>query len=148
MSASSDVCKFAVDTVVVTTPKTKVKLRDLMHNVATIQDATIKLEIDIIRHLNESKDFHLSHIDSKAVMGQTENIRWLMRRCEGPLREVTKAVEVKAEADQSFFNKASMGIGALCASKDYFMFYHPPPCFTNTRSVFEIYMGVFLFVSK
>ncbi|XP_060590894.1 uncharacterized protein LOC132745902 [Ruditapes philippinarum] len=55
LSASSDVCKVAVDSVVVTSQRVKVRLRDLQANVAEIQDLIIKLEIDIIRHLKDSK---------------------------------------------------------------------------------------------
>ncbi|XP_060578215.1 uncharacterized protein LOC132735292 [Ruditapes philippinarum] len=117
LSASSDVCKVAVDSVVVTSPRVKVRLRDLQANVAEIQDLTIKLEIDIIRHLKDSKNFHLNQFDSKAVITQTEQIWRLLRRCETPMKDVTMAVEKKALADRGFFQKASMGIGAVCAGR-------------------------------
>lgn len=117
LSASSDVCKIAIESVVVTSPKVKVKLRDLVSNVATIQDLTIKLEIEIIGHLKDSKTFHLNQFDSKSVITQTEQIWRLLRRCEAPLKDVTMAVERKASADRNFFQRASMGIGAVCAGR-------------------------------
>lgn len=117
LSASSDICKIAIESVVVTSPKVKVKLRDLTSNVARIQDLTIKLEIEIVKHLQESSEFHLNQIDSKSVITQTEQIWRLLRRCEAPLKEVTSAVELKAGTDERFFNRASMGIGAICAGR-------------------------------
>ncbi|WAR13987.1 hypothetical protein MAR_004092 [Mya arenaria] len=108
LSATSDICKVAIETVVVTSPKVKVKLRDLLHNVEAIQDSTIKLEIDIIRHLQGTKDFHLNTFDSKSVIAQTESIWRLIRRCEAPLKFVKDAVDIKATADQNFFHRASL----------------------------------------
>ncbi|XP_045163886.2 uncharacterized protein LOC123528222 [Mercenaria mercenaria] len=117
LSASSDVCKIAVESVVVTSPVIKVKLRDLLSNVAEIQDLTIKLEIDIVKHLKDSKSFHLNQFDSKSVITQTEQIWRLLRRCESPMKTVTMAVEKKASANRSFFQNASLGIGAVCAGR-------------------------------
>lgn len=117
LSATSDVCKVAIDSVVVTSPIVKVKLRDLMSNIATVQDSTIKLEIEITRHIKDKRDFQLNQFDSKAVMMQTEQIWKLLRRTEQPLKLVTHAIEAKASSDRTFFQRASLGIGAVCASR-------------------------------
>ncbi|KAL4220909.1 hypothetical protein ACF0H5_019175 [Mactra antiquata] len=117
LSATSDICKVAIESIVVTSPKVKVKLRDLASNVSTIQDLTIKLEIDVVKHLHDSTNFQLNQLDSKSVITQTEQIWRLLRRCESPLKEVTMAVEQKASADRDFFQRASMGVGAVCAGR-------------------------------
>ena len=116
-SASCDICKVAIETVVVTSPKVKVNLRDLVSNVSGLQDMTLKLEFAITRHLKENEDFNPVQFDSRPVMTQTEQIWQLLRRCEGQMKMVTSAVEQKATADRNFFQKASLGIGAVCAGK-------------------------------
>ena len=115
LSATSDVCKVAINSVVVTSPKIKVKLRDVDTRVSTIQDLTIKLEIEIVKHLQSGSDFNMSQIDSKSVIAQTEQIWKLLRKCDAPLKEVTSAVELKAGTDERFFHRASLGVGAVCA---------------------------------
>lgn len=117
LSATSDICKSAVESVVVTSPKVKVVCRELLSNVGNIQDQTIKLEIDIVKHLKGKNDFLLTQFDSKSVITQTEQIWRLLRKCELPLRDVTKAVTQKATADRNFFQRASLGIGAVCAGR-------------------------------
>ena len=117
LSATSDVCKVAIDSIIVTSPKVKVKLRDLISNVENMQDLTIRLEIDIIKHIRDKNDFQMNQFDSKAIMTQTEQIWRLVRSCETPLKQVTMAVEQKASADRTFFQRASLGVGAVCAGK-------------------------------
>lgn len=120
LSATSDISKVAIETIVVTSPKVKVKLRDLVSRVSTIQDLTIKLEVEIVKHLQDGTEFHLNQIDSKSVMTQTEQIWRLLRKCESPLKEVTSAIELKADTDERFFQRASLGIGAICAGRILF----------------------------
>ena len=117
LSATSDVCKVAIDDVVVTSPVIRIKMRDLMSNIESMQHRTIQLEVDIVKHIKDKNDFQLSQFDSKAVMTQAEQLWRLVRRCEVPLRKITQAVEQKASADQIFFQRASLGIGAVCAGK-------------------------------
>ena len=119
-SASCDICKVAIETVIVTSPKVKVQLRDFVSNVASIQDATLQLEFAITRHLKENDDFNPVQFDSKPVMTQTDQIWRLLKRCEGQMKMVTSAVEQKASADRNFFQRASLGIGAVCAGEVYF----------------------------
>lgn len=95
---------------------------------AEIQDLTIKLEIDIVKHIKDSKNFNLNQFDSKSVITQTEQIWRLLRRCETPLKDVTMAVEKKASADRSFFQKASLGIGAVCAGNSGVSYIHYLDC--------------------
>lgn len=117
LSASSDVCRFAIETTVVTSPGVKVKLRDLCHNVHDIQTSTVQLELIIMKHLQSAgnSDFQLTQLDSKSIITQTESIWRQIRRCETPMRAVMSAVESKARMDETFFRRASMGIGAVCA---------------------------------
>lgn len=116
-SASCDICKVAIETVVVTSPKVKVNLRDLVFSVSSLQDMTLKLEFAITRHLKENEDFNPVQLDSKSVITQTEEIWRLLKRCEGQMKMVTSAVEQKAAADRNFFQRASLGIGAVCAGR-------------------------------
>ena len=116
-SASCDICKVAIETVVVTSPKLKVNLRDLVSNMSSLQDKTLQLEFAITRHLKENEDFDPTQFDSKPVMTQTEQIWRLLKQCEGQLKMVTSAVEQKATADRNFFQRASLGVGAVCAGR-------------------------------
>ena len=117
MSASCDICKVAIETVVVTSPRVKVNSRDLVSNVSSLQDKTLQLGFAITRHLKENEDFDPTQFDSKPVMTQTEQIWRLLKKCEGQMKVVTSAVEDKAMADRNFFQKASLGIGAVCAGR-------------------------------
>ena len=116
-AASCDICKVAIETVVVTSPKVKVQLRDFVSNVANIQDMTLMLEFAITRHLKEHEDFDPVQFDARSVMTQTDQIWRLLKKCEGQMKLVTSAVEEKAAADRNFFQRASLGIGAVCAGK-------------------------------
>ena len=123
-SASCDICKVAIETIVVTSPKVKVNLRDLVSNVSSLQDKTLQLEFAITRHLKENEDFDPTQFDSKYVMTQTEQIWRLLKKCEGQMKMVTSAVEEKALADRNFFQKASLGIGAVCAGRIFLFYIH------------------------
>ncbi|KAK3603472.1 hypothetical protein CHS0354_030312 [Potamilus streckersoni] len=117
-SASSDICKFAVEKEFVTSPHVKSQLKILMSNLTTTQELTVDLESAVTRAIvARDHSFLTNQISTNSLVKQTEQIWKSLKLCREPLTFVMTAVENKGRSEECFFHRASLSVGAICAGR-------------------------------
>ncbi|KAL3861310.1 hypothetical protein ACJMK2_007346 [Sinanodonta woodiana] len=117
-SASSDICKVAVEKEFVTSPQVKSQLLILVSNLTSMQELTLDLESAVTKAI-VTRDHSLltDQINTNSLVKQTEQIWKSLKMCREPLTVVMTAVENKGRSEECFFHRASLSIGAVCAGR-------------------------------
>lgn len=119
VSCSSQICKKAVEDVVVVPCTVKLQLTELLVRLIDIQKRVLYLQNEMCQVLDFTSSQDFNHDSSMTVVRQSQYVLDMLEGCQSMLAVVVDVVEKKASFDVRFFNTASVTAGLFSAGRIY-----------------------------